>query len=96
MIIELKKFGAILTSRQLGKEALAAFLPSLNNILPEEKVEIDFSGVSVFSPSWGDEFLTPLEKKFGGGLILGRTDNPSVMASVEMLEIANGNKFIWK
>jgi hypothetical protein len=96
MIIELKKFGTILTSRQLGKEALAAFLPSLNNVLSEEKVEIDFSGVSVFSPSWGDEFLTPLEKKFGNKLALKRTDNPSVMASVEMLEIANNNKFSWK
>jgi hypothetical protein len=96
MIIELKKFGSILTSRQLGKEALAAFLPSLNNVAPEEKVEIDFLGVSVFSPSWGDEFLTPLEKKFSGRLILKRTDNPSVMASVEMLETANSNKFSWE
>jgi hypothetical protein len=96
MLIELKKFGTILTSRQLGKEALAAFLPSLNNVLPEEKVEVDFSGVSVFSPSWGDEFLTPLEKKFGNKLALMRTENPSVTASVEMLETANGNKFSWE
>ncbi|HTX86875.1 MAG TPA: DUF4325 domain-containing protein [Candidatus Nanoarchaeia archaeon] len=96
MVIELRKFETILNSRQLGKEALAAFLPSLNNVSPAEKVEIDFSGVSVFSPSWGDEFLTPLVKKFGGKLVLKRTDNPSVTASIETLEAASGNKFSWE
>jgi hypothetical protein len=70
MIIDIKKFGAILTSRQLGKEALAAFLPNFNNISQEEKIYIDFNGIDVFSPSWGDEFLTALYKKFGNNLIL--------------------------
>lgn len=96
MIIELKKFGTILTSRQLGKEALAAFLPSLKNVLSEEKIEIDFSGVSVFSPSWGDEFLSPCLKRFGDRFLLRQTENPSVKASIEMIEIAGKNKFFWK
>ncbi len=96
MIIELKKFGTILTSRQLGKEALAAFLPSLKDVSSKEKIEIDFSGVSVFSPSWGDEFLSPLLKRFSNNLFLKQTENPSVKASIEMIEIASGNKFFWK
>ena len=96
MNIKLKKFGTVLTSRQLGKEALAAFLPSLKDISSEEKVYIDFSEVSVFTPSWGDEFLTPLLKKFGNKLILRQTENLSAKASIEILEDSNNLKFVWE
>lgn len=93
MIIDIKKFGEILTSRQLGKEALAAFLPNINKVSQQEKVYINFDGIDVFSPSWGDEFLTPLLKRFGDRLILKQSANGSVKASVEMLEEANSIKF---
>ncbi len=93
MIIEIKKFGAILTSRQLGKEALAAYLPNFNNISESEKIYINFEDIDVFSPSWGDEFLTALYRKFGNRLILKKSSNASVNASVEMLEKANSIKF---
>ena len=86
MIIELKKFGTILISRQAGREALAAFQPTLQGINPEENIEINFEGVLTFSPSWGDEFLTPLAKKFGSRLILTATDNLSVKATLEILD----------
>jgi len=94
MKIELKKFGNILTSRQAGKEAYAAFLPSLKEIPAEEKIEVDFDGVSTFSPSWGDEFLTPLNKMFAGRVFLKASQNPSVELSLEVLESANNLKFI--
>lgn len=93
MIIEIKKFGAILTSRQLGKEALAAYLPNFNNISESEKIYINFEDIDVFSPSWGDEFLTALYRKLGNRLILKKSSNASVNASVEMLEKANSIKF---
>jgi len=93
MIIDIKKFGAILISRQLGKEALAAFLPNFNNISDEEKIYVNFDGIDVFSPSWGDEFLTALYKKFSHRLILNKSSNASVNASIEMLEEANDIKF---
>jgi len=95
MIIELKKFGNLLTSRQFGKEALSAIsfqLPQNNN----EEVIIDFSDVSTFSPSWGDEFLSPLQKKYQNNLILKNTDNPSVRATIEILEETNQIKFKMK
>jgi len=60
MRIELKKFGTTLISRQAGKEALAAFQSSLAELKPDENLEVDFGGAITFSPSWGDEFLTPL------------------------------------
>lgn len=93
MKIEIKKFGTILISRQSGKEALAAFEPSLKDILENEEIIVDFEGAITFSPSWGDEFLTPLAKRYGDKFKLMDTDNPSVVATIETLEEANNFKF---
>jgi len=86
MTIELKKFGTTLISRQTGREAFAAFLPTLQGINPKENIEISFEGILTFSPSWADEFLTPLIKEFGNRVILRATENPSVRATLEILE----------
>lgn len=86
MIIELKKFGNTLISRQAGREALAAFQSTLRNIGPQESIEIDFEGVLTFSPSWADEFITPIIKEFGNRVTLRATENPSVKATLEILE----------
>lgn len=93
MIIELKKFGTTLTSREEGREALAAFKPSLSNIPANEIVEVVFTGVNTFSPSWGDEFFSPLIKQFGNRLILVDTANLSVDATLNMLEKIHNVKF---
>ena len=86
MRIELKKFGTTLISRQAGSEALKAFQSTLRDIKPDEAVEIDFSGVLTFSPSWGDEFLSPLMDQFGGRLVLLASDNMSVQATLKLLQ----------
>ena len=87
MRITLNKFGDILIARQAGKEAFAAFQPSLKSVLPDEEVEIDFSGVVTFSPSCGDEFLTPLHKQHGDKLILINIENnPSVKETLKILD----------
>lgn len=93
MKIDLKKFGNILTSRQMGKEAYLAFNPNLQDVTENEQIEIDFSGVDVFSPSWGDEFLTPLIGRFGERVILSNTKNPSVKATLELLTELEGKHF---
>lgn len=93
MNIELKKFGTALISRQAGKEAFAAFQSSLEHIPDHEEVTADFDGVITFSPSWGDEFLTPLLQRFSARFKLMHTDNPSVRTSVEILENSNGIRF---
>jgi len=94
MIIKLKKFGTTLVSRQAGKEAYAAFQSAMENMSEDEKVEIDFEGVVVFTPSWGDEFITPLHERFGDRLILKNTENSSVQATLSLLEEINHKKFI--
>jgi len=93
MKLELKKFGTMLISRQAGKEAFAAFQPTLKEINTGENLEIDFNGVITFSPSWGDEFLMPLLSQLGGRLSLLPTDNPSVKATISLLEKISGKKF---
>ncbi|OGZ62887.1 MAG: hypothetical protein A2998_00710 [Candidatus Staskawiczbacteria bacterium RIFCSPLOWO2_01_FULL_37_25b] len=93
MKIELKKFGTTLLSRQTGKEAALACQFLLRNIKGKENIEVDFTGVLTFSPSWGDEFLTPLLNAYGNRLILKNTANLSVQATLEILEKSIGKKF---
>lgn len=84
MIIELKKFGDILTSREAGREALLAFSPTLKSIGANEKIIIDFQGVSVLTPSWADEFIRPILflKKYSKKVSLVHDANPSVKAAL--------------
>jgi len=86
MIIKLNKFGTTLTSRQDGKEAYNAFRSTLDSIPKNEKVEIDFDGVITFTPSWADEFITPILATFDSKIILKNTGNPSVKATLQLLE----------
>lgn len=93
MVIELKKIGTTLISRQTGKEAFLAIQPILQNLKDGEVVEIDFKGVITFSPSWGAEFLMPLLDKYGESLILKNTRNGSVQSTLEFLEQTLSKKF---
>jgi len=85
MYISLKKFGNMLVSREAGREARLAFLPSLDDISDDENLEIDFDEVSVLNPSWADEFITPLKEKYGDRVVLMASDNPSVIATLDLL-----------
>jgi hypothetical protein len=96
MNIELKKFGTTLISRQTGREAFSALQPFLKDVKKNETVEVDFDGVLTFSPSWGDEFLTPLLSAYGERLILKNTSNPSVQATLDILEQTIGKGFSQK
>lgn len=93
MRIELKKFGTTLISRQAGKEAFSAFQSAIADIGKDEIVEVDFDGVVTFSPSWGDEFLTPMLDRFGDRLLLLPTNNPSVKITITLLEDISKRSF---
>ena len=92
MIIELKKFGTTLISRQTGKEAALACQTLLKGVKQDENIDVDFDGVLTFSPSWGDEFLTPLLNTYGERLTLKNTSNPSVKATLEILQTTIGKQ----
>ena len=86
MKIKLKNFGDILTSRQDGREALAAIEPLLQDIKSDEEIELDFDGVTTFTPSWADEFVTKLEGRFGNRVRFSNDENPSVQVTLKLLK----------
>ncbi len=96
MRLQLEKFGKTLLSRELGSEALKAFQPTLRDVSYDEKLEIDFSGVLTLSPSWADEFLSPLLNQLGDRLILLPSDNLSVHATLKILQEVNKREFKMK
>lgn len=93
MKLQLEKFGQTLISRELGSEALKAFQSTLRELSKDEELEIDFSGVLTLSPSWADEFLSPLLNQLGDRLALLPSDNLSVGATIRILQEANKQLF---
>lgn len=93
MKLQLEKFGKTLISRELGSEAFKAFQPTLRELSKDEELEIDFSGVLTLSPSWADEFLSPLLNQLDERLILLPSDNLSVHATLRILQEANNRPF---
>lgn len=93
MLVQVKKFGSTLISRPSGKEALLAFLPTLNELNDTEELLIDFKDVIVLTPSWLDEFLTPLIKAENKHIKLVNLSNPSVKTSLEILSKQHGIDF---
>ena len=85
MIIELKKFGTTLVSRPSGKEAWLAFQPTRKDVVDTEEVIVDFKDVLVLTPSWTDEFLTPLRSRYEDRVKLVNTDNASIKATLSIL-----------
>lgn len=69
------------------------FQPTLKELKDNEILELDFEGVATLSPSWGDEFLSPLLRTYGDRLVLLNTKNLSVKATLELLESVNNKKF---
>lgn len=96
MKLKLEKFGTTLISRELGSEAFKAFQTTLRDLPQEEDLEIDFSGVLTLSPSWTDEFLSPLLAQLGDRLVLMPSDNLSVQATLKILQEVNKRSFKFK
>ena len=81
----------MLVSRPAGKEAYLAFQPTLRECNDTENIEVDFEGVEVLTPSWADEFLTPLFDVFRNRVNLKNITNPSVVESLKILDLSNEN-----
>ena len=89
MKLQLGKFGKTLISRELGSEAFKAFQTTLRELSKDEELEINFSEVLTLSPSWADEFLSPLLDILGNRLVLLSSDNLSVHATLRILQESN-------
>jgi hypothetical protein len=93
MTIHLDKFGKVLTGRDAGREAIFAFAPTLAAVGAQEDVWVSFEGVHVLTPSWADEFLVPLARRFGAHLHLSGSTNSSINTTLALLEQIHGIRF---
>lgn len=96
MIIQLNKFGSVLSSRDAGAEAFAAFRPTLDAVPPTEDIIVDFTDIGTLSPSWGDEFLSRLQDTYGARVWLRPTSNLSAQETIRLLESIRGKSFQYK
>lgn len=86
MTIAMHKFGTILNSRPAGREAFLAFRPQLLHVLKStEEIILDFQGVQVLTPSFADEFVTPLLEQYPGRVSFMHTQNITVRKTLEFL-----------
>jgi hypothetical protein len=84
MILDVARFGEVLSSRPQGREAA---LVTLAYIGKDEKLfEIDFAGVLVMTPSWLSEFVQTLKEKGISQIKFLESVNPSVISSIEMIQ----------
>lgn len=86
MRVRLTQYGTILTSRPAGREAALAMEAYLKPAA-DENVELDFEGVLSVGPSWLDEVLTALRRRYGRQRVICLpTQNPSVIESLRVID----------
>ncbi len=84
MIIDIARFGEVLSSRPQGREAALvtlAYVIQKNETL----IQIDFQDVLVMTPSWLSEFVQTLNEKGTFKVEFLKSDNPSVNSSIEFI-----------
>jgi len=86
MNVKISDFGDVLVSRPAGKEAfLAARAYIFDKLSVSEVITLDFDGVKVLTPSWGDEFISGIKDVYTNTLLFTNTSNPSVEASLRAI-----------
>ncbi|MEK6544263.1 MAG: DUF4325 domain-containing protein [Elusimicrobiota bacterium] len=84
MIIELKKYGLILTGRPFGQKVMQELEPLL-----EYPVVLDFTGTLSMGSSFGDEVVPKIAKKQSGTISV-RNANKVVWSCLERLAEDHG------
>jgi hypothetical protein len=87
MTLQMINFGEKLDSRPAGREAWLAIQPRLREVSADEVITLDFSGVLLLTPSFADEFVTPLLEERSGNVALSHTkENITVQKTLAFLE----------
>lgn len=87
MMLLMHNFGEKLDSRPAGREAWLAIQPRLREMTSEETITLDFSNVLLLTPSFADEFITPLVNRYAGRAILDHAQNNiTVRKTLQFLE----------
>ena len=86
MTVDMVKFGDILISRPAGREAfLAAKAYLFTENAGSDSIILDFKGVKVLAPSWGDEFITGLKSLYPNHIEAANIDSPAVKAALRVV-----------
>ena len=86
MDVNIDKFGDILVSRPVGKDAfLMAKSYVFDSLKNDEPINLDFSNVKVLTPSWADEFITGIKNNYANKINYLNTQNESVSASLKVV-----------
>lgn len=86
MILEVKKFGDVLSSRSAGREAALVTLSYLARDKNDLVLEIDFTDILVMTPSWLSEFVQTIQEKSELEVKFMESSNPSVVSSLEIIQ----------
>ncbi len=86
MRVDISKFGTSLLSRPAGREAVLALEANvLRGLKADEKIELDFHGVLVLTPSWTDEFVRLLKERYGNRVKILSEGNASVQLTLRTI-----------
>lgn len=86
MHIDMRKIGEKLDSRPAGREAFLAMQPNFREIQKNDRLILDFTDIALLTPSFADEFITPLVEEYGERLMLkGIQANASVRETLAFL-----------
>lgn len=86
MTVHMIKFGDILISRPAGRDAfLAARAYVFTDSIGPDSIILDFKGVKVLAPSWGDEFVMGLRSLYQNRIEAANIDSPAVKAALKVV-----------
>jgi len=88
MIVEVKKFGAILNSRPSGREAVLIVKQIINGSKDIDEIILDFNGVDIITPSFADEFISGIKEFYpkSNVKIIGMENNPVIKDVLNSIE----------
>lgn len=87
-IIEMKKYGIVLTGREFGSDVMKTLL---NEIGDKDNVVLDFKGVASVGSSFADEVLAPVAKLKNGN---ARVRNLSIPVRSCLVAVAKDNSIM--
>ncbi|MFZ2189344.1 MAG: DUF4325 domain-containing protein [Candidatus Magasanikiibacteriota bacterium] len=86
--INLKEFGIHLSDRESAKRSLLFIKMRYKKIIDNvNKIEINFEDIKVLGPGWADEFISNLSKEYPGKIVLLPSNNASIKASLQFINI---------
>ena len=82
----LKTYGAFLVGRSEGAEAFAALKKNMRDVPDDEVLFFDFSDISMFAPSWCDEFFAEAAIKYPGRIVIDESISKGMKGTLEYIE----------